>query len=114
MLRRWLFPVLATAAGLIVAVPGLVLDDGMQYDLEMSKCALELKQVSTDPLLDHAHAPNRHATLMGVDFRTNSKGLPDREFAYDREPGTFRILMLPIRSLWAGGSRREAPIRARQ
>jgi hypothetical protein len=79
MHRRWPFPILATAAGLIVAVLGLelvvrlVLDDGMQYDLEMSKYALELKQVSTDPLLRHAHPPNRHATLMGaVDFRTNS------------------------------------------
>jgi lysophospholipase L1-like esterase len=114
MRYQWLFPILATAVGLIVAalalevVVRLVLDDGMQYDLEMSKYALELKQVSTDPLLGHAHAPNRHATLMGVDFRTNSRGLRDREFAYDREPGTFRILMLGDSMTVGWGVRAEA------
>jgi lysophospholipase L1-like esterase len=114
MRHRWLFPVLAAAAGLIVAVLGLelvvrlVLDDGMQYDLEMSKYALELKQVSPDPLLGHAHAPNRRATLMGVDFRTNSRGLRDRELAYDREPGTFRILMLGDSITVGWGVRAEA------
>jgi lysophospholipase L1-like esterase len=97
---RWLFPLLAIAGALVVStlaievIVRIVWDDGMQYDIEMTKYALELKQVSSDPALRHVHVPNRKATLMGVDFRTNSKGLRDREFPYEREPGTFRILML--------------------
>ena len=58
------------------------------------KYARDVKQLSADPLLAHEHAPNRVAVLMGVDFQTNSKGLRDREFSYDRQPGTLRILML--------------------
>jgi len=100
MRHQWLFPIMATLGAVIVtalaleAVVRFVLDDGMQYDLEMSKYGLEVKQSSPDPLLGHVHAPNRQATLMGVEFRTNSKGLRDREFAYKREPGTLRLLML--------------------
>jgi lysophospholipase L1-like esterase len=69
-------------------------DDGMQYDLEMWKYARDIKQLSPDPLLGHIHAPNRKATLMGVQFETNSKGLRDREFSYERSSGMLRILML--------------------
>jgi lysophospholipase L1-like esterase len=60
----------------------------------MWKYARDVKQVSADPLLGHEHAPNRQARLMGVDFRTNSKGLRDREFSYERVPGKLRIVML--------------------
>jgi hypothetical protein len=56
--------------------------------------ARDVKRLSADPLIAYEHAPNRAAVLMGVDFRTNSKGLRDREFAYDRKPGTLRVLML--------------------
>jgi lysophospholipase L1-like esterase len=69
-------------------------DDGMQYDLEMWKYARNVKQVASDPLIGHVHAPNRQAVLMGVDFRTNSRGLRDREFSYDKPPGRLRVLML--------------------
>jgi lysophospholipase L1-like esterase len=88
-----LFSCLAVAA-MIEGYVRLVADDGMQYDLEMWKYARDVKRVSADPLIGHEHRPNRHATLMGVSFDTNSKGLRDREFAYGRRPGTLRILML--------------------
>jgi len=71
-----------------------VADDGMQFDLEMWKYARDVKQVSRDPLIGHEHAPNRQAVLMGVDFKTNSRGLRDREFSNERMPGVTRILML--------------------
>jgi lysophospholipase L1-like esterase len=60
----------------------------------MWKYALDVKQIAADPQLGHRHGPNRQARLMGVDFQTNSKGLRDREFSYDRVPGKLRVLML--------------------
>src|SRR3954470_3203650 len=66
----------------------------MQFDLEMWKYARDVKQVAADPLIGHEHAPNRQAQLMGVDFRTNSHGLRDHEFSFERAPGKLRIAML--------------------
>jgi lysophospholipase L1-like esterase len=60
----------------------------------MWKYARAVKQLSADPVLGHEHAPNRQAHLMGVDFRTNSHGLRDREIPYERVPGKLRIAML--------------------
>jgi lysophospholipase L1-like esterase len=99
-MRRVIFSLGAVLVFFIIAASTLelltrfVADDGMQYDLEMWKYARDVKQIVSDPLLGHEHAPNRQARLMGVDFRTNSKGLRDREFSYDRTPGKRRILML--------------------
>jgi lysophospholipase L1-like esterase len=98
--RRILSNLLATLVSLVIAVFGLelltrlVVDDGMQFDLEMWKYARDVKQVAADPLIGHEHAPNRQARLMGVDFRTNSQGLRDRELAIERVPGKLRIAML--------------------
>src|SRR6202051_3211306 len=72
----------------------LVVDDGVQFDLEMWKYARDVKQIATDPLIGHAHRPNAQARLMGVDVKINSKGLRDREIPYERAPSTVRILML--------------------
>jgi lysophospholipase L1-like esterase len=88
-----LVSLLVTALG-FEALTRFVADDGMQFDLEMWKYARDVKQVAADPLLGHEHAPNRQARLMGVDFRTNSKGLRDHEFSYERVPGKLRVLML--------------------
>ena len=88
---------LITLVAIAVLLEGyvrLVADDGMQYDLEMWKYARDVKRVSADPLIGHEHAPNRHATLMGVAFDTNAEGLRDRDFSYERKPGTLRIEML--------------------
>ena len=99
-MRRILSNLLATLVSLVIAALGLelltrlVVDDGMQFDLEMWKYAREVKQVAADPLIGHEHAPNRQAHLMGVDFRTNAQGLRDREFSFERAPGKLRIAML--------------------
>jgi lysophospholipase L1-like esterase len=98
--RRILSNLLATLVSLVIAAFGLelltrfVVDDGMQFDLEMWKYARDVKQVAADPLIGHEHAPNRQAHLMGVDFRTSSQGLRDREFSVERVPGKLRIAML--------------------
>ncbi len=100
MRRKLVFDVLGIVLSLgiiILVVEGftrLVADDGLQFDLEMWKYARDVKRVSANPVLGHEHAPNREAILMGVHFQTNSKGLRDREFSYDRQPGKLRILML--------------------
>src|SRR5262249_17933884 len=100
IMRRVASNLLALLVSLVIAAVGLelltrlVADDGMQFDLEMWKYARDVKQVAVDPLIGHEHAPNRQSHLMGVDFRTNSKGLRDREFSYERKPGNLRILML--------------------
>ena len=72
----------------------LVVDDGMQFDLEMWKYARDVKIVSDDPLIGHEHGANREAQLMGVKVATNSHGLRDREFAFERTPGVRRILLI--------------------
>lgn len=84
---------LATCVGIELAVR-LVVDDGMQFDLEMWKYATEVKTASSDPELGHVHGPERQARLMGADVRTNANGLRDRDFPFQRVPGTRRILML--------------------
>ena len=100
MKRKILSNLLATLIGVAIAVLCMevavraLFDDGKQFDLEMWKYALEVKGVSSDPLIGHYHRPNRQAFLMGVQFDTNSKGLRDREFSYEKTPGRLRILML--------------------
>jgi lysophospholipase L1-like esterase len=100
IVRRILSNLLATLISLVITAFGLelltrlVVDDGMQFDLEMWKYARDVKQVATDPLIGHEHAPNREAHLMGVDFRTNSHGLRDHEFSLKRTPGKLRVAML--------------------
>src|SRR5262245_63414048 len=99
-MRRVASNLLALFVSLIITAIGLELltrfiaDDGMQFDLEMWKYARDVKQVAADPLIGHEHAPNRQARLMGVDFRTNSQGLRDGEYSFERVPGKLRIAML--------------------
>src|SRR5256885_2685078 len=72
----------------------LVVDDGMNLDLEMWKYAHRIKQRSANPLIGHEHRPYAHAHLMGVDVATNSLGHRDREFPVERHPGVPRVIML--------------------
>jgi lysophospholipase L1-like esterase len=98
--RELIFSLLAGIGCLVIVIMGvelyvrLIADDGMDFNLEMWKYARDIKTVSPDPLIGHQHRPNREAKLMGVDVRTNSKGLRDREFSYERTPGTLRIIAL--------------------
>jgi len=100
MKRKKIFDLLALLISIVIAALSTevavraFVDDGMQYDLEMWKYALEVKGISSDPLIGHNHRPSRHAFLMGVQFDTNSKGLRDGEFSYEKPPGKLRILML--------------------
>jgi lysophospholipase L1-like esterase len=100
MNRRIAFHIIAALASTVIGLVGielfvrLIVDDGMQYDLEMWKYANDLKRISDDPLMGHQHQSSRRAKLMGVDFQTNSKGLRDREIPYAKAPEKLRILML--------------------
>jgi lysophospholipase L1-like esterase len=100
MKRKIVSNLLATLIGVAIAVLCMEVavraffDDGKQFDLEMWKYALEVKGISSDPLIGHNHRPNRQAFLMGVQFDTNSKGLRDREFSYEKPAGRLRIMML--------------------
>src|SRR5262245_63146759 len=69
----------------------LVLDDGMLYELEMWKYAREVKMRDPRPDLGHRHRPQAEARLMGVDVRTNSRGLRGAEIAGKPADGTARI-----------------------
>lgn len=71
-----------------------VIDDGMNFDLEMWKYARQIKRVSPIAGLGHDHRPNTSGRLMGVDVAINSFGLRDREFETDKPQGVVRILML--------------------
>jgi lysophospholipase L1-like esterase len=99
-MKRFLFPLMtlvlcaAVIFACMEAYVRLAVDDGMQFDLEMWKYAKEIKQIDPDPLIGHRHAANRSALLMGVMVATNSKGLRDREFTFDKPVGVRRIVML--------------------
>jgi lysophospholipase L1-like esterase len=100
MKPKIVFDLVAILIGVIIAALGMEVmvrafaDDGKQFDLEMWKYAVEVKGISSDPLIGHNHRPNRHAFLMGVQFDTNAKGLRDREFSYAKPSGKLRIMML--------------------
>ena len=95
-----MFPVLLALVGLAFTAAftelavRLLVDDGMQFDLEMWKYARDVKVVSSDPLLGHEHGPDRKARLMGTQVETNSRGQRDREIPFEREHGILRIAMV--------------------
>ncbi|MEE2688022.1 MAG: SGNH/GDSL hydrolase family protein [Pseudomonadota bacterium] len=72
----------------------LMLDDGMQYDLEMWKYARQMKRVSSVAEAGHEHIPGVTARLMGVDVQINSTGQRNPEVSMPKPDDTFRILML--------------------
>jgi lysophospholipase L1-like esterase len=68
--------------------------NGMHYGIEMWKYAKHLKRKSNNPEMSHEHVPGSEAVLMGVTMTINSQGLRDREFSLQKEPGTYRIMIL--------------------
>jgi lysophospholipase L1-like esterase len=72
----------------------LVVDDGMQFDLEMWKYARALKRPTVDPLSGHEHIPNSSAYLMGVGVVINQFGHRDELQTLHKPDGVRRILML--------------------
>jgi len=63
-----------------------------------------------DPALHHRLRPNITARVRGVEFRTNSLGLHDREYPYPKPPGVFRILLLGDSFTEGGGLALEATV----
>lgn len=72
----------------------IVIDDGMEYNLEMWKYARKLKRVAEHSDQGHLHIPNRSAHLMGVDVDINSHGHRSKEISINKPPGVTRIMML--------------------
>ncbi|MBL8707169.1 MAG: SGNH/GDSL hydrolase family protein [Rhodospirillales bacterium] len=91
-----------------VAVP--IVDDGMQYDLEMWKYARHVKRVSENPELGHAHRPGAREMLMGREVTTNSLGLRDREIDPEKKPAATRILMLGDSITFGWGVRQDLTV----
>jgi lysophospholipase L1-like esterase len=85
---------LALVYGAMELYVSAVVDDGMQFDLEMWRYAREIKRRSANPAIGHEHTPNTQAHLMGVDVKINSLGLRDREFPPAPPPGRTRVMML--------------------
>lgn len=96
----WRAALLTIVVGLLLggltveAAARWVLDDGMDFDLEMWKYARDLKQVSPNKLIGHEHRPGSSGTYMGVPVRISSLGLRDREFTRQPIPGVKRVMML--------------------
>jgi lysophospholipase L1-like esterase len=106
------YSLLLTLVSIVVCLAGFelvirTLDDGMDFNIEQWKYAREVKRVADDPDLGHQHLPNISTRLMGADFRTNSKGLRDREFSYERDGSAARIMMLGDSLTLGWGARAE-------
>jgi hypothetical protein len=54
----------------------------------------ELVTFDTDPSLVFEYRPNLDVFFKLVRFRTNSRGMRDREYALAKPPGTFRVAVL--------------------
>lgn len=81
-------------AGLAEVTVRLVVDDGMQYDLEMWSYARTGKQLSDNPKIGHEHRPNSEFHAMGVDVSINEHGMRGMSVAKEKPPETFRVMML--------------------
>ena len=64
------------------------------YDIEMWRYALTLKQRSDNPILGHDHVRSASAILQSVEIRTNAWGLRGAEVPMPPVPGRRRILFL--------------------
>jgi lysophospholipase L1-like esterase len=85
----------------------LVLDDGMNFDLEMWKYARDIKQKSEYVEIGHEHAPNRSGIYMGVPVVTNSMGLRDNDYPLVKSANALRIVMLGDSLTFGWGVRAE-------
>jgi lysophospholipase L1-like esterase len=72
----------------------IVIDNGMEYNLEMWKYARKLKRIAERSDQGHLHIPNKSAHLMGVDVTINSHGHRSKEISIKKPSGVTRIMML--------------------
>jgi hypothetical protein len=87
-----LFLLLEGTARLVVFGPG-GLDPrrvGIWRDLDPA----ELVRFETEPDLVYEYKPDLDLFFKGVHFRTNSRGMRDREYALEKPAGTFRVAVL--------------------
>jgi lysophospholipase L1-like esterase len=98
--RNFFIKIAAFFIGILVCFVGaeiivrVLVDDGMEYNLEMWKYARKLKQVAKNSSQGHLHIPNKSALLMGVDVSINSHGYRNRETPIKKPPGVTRVMML--------------------
>src|SRR5262245_37180686 len=87
---------LTVAAGtlLMEGAARWLLDDGMNFSVEMWKYASDIKQISANPEIGHEHRPGTSGVYMSVPVAINSMGLRDRELNPAHSVGTIRTLML--------------------
>jgi lysophospholipase L1-like esterase len=99
-LARIVGSAIALLAGVVLGVIVLelatryILDDGMNFDLEMWKYARDLKQKSEYAEIGHEHVANRSGIYMGVPVSINSMGLRDKEYPVAKPTDSHRIIML--------------------
>ncbi len=84
----------ALSAGVLELAVRFVLDDGLNFDLEMWKYAKDLKAVSPTPGVGHEHVPDTSGIYMGVPVSINSAKLRDREMPLAKPAGMIRIAMV--------------------
>ena len=84
-----------------------ILDDGMNFDIEMWKYARDLKQKSEYAEIGHEHVANRSGIYMGVPVSINSTGLRDRDYPLIKPNSSLRIIMLGDSLTFGWGVRAE-------
>lgn len=66
----------------------------LDYQIEMSRYAAQLKTESRNKEILHRHIPGKSAKLMGVPVKINSHGFRDNEYSIKKDDGVFRIFLL--------------------
>jgi len=109
-IRRALLPLAASVIVGCLLIEGAarwVLDDGMDFDVEMWKYAREIKRISANPEIGHEHRPGTSGVFMGVPVQINALGLRDRDFPIEKPVDQVRTLMLGDSLTFGWGVRQE-------
>src|SRR5437667_702309 len=98
-------PMLFGSTLLVLSLVGA--ETGMRYLAAHAGVEMTATHAS-DPVLHHRLRPNIVARVHGVEFRTSSLGLHDREYPAAKPAGVFRILLLGDSMTEGGGLALEA------
>lgn len=79
------------SVGIIEAIVRNIVDNGMNYDLEMMKYAKNLKIISNDKKIGIEHKKNKTLKLMGAEITLNSNGFRNIE---EIDSNRKKILMI--------------------
>ena len=83
----------------------LIIDDGMNYEIEMMKYANRLKVISNNKDIGIEHKKNKKTFLMGAEVTLNSKGFRGNELKNE----TKKILMLGDSMTFGWGAKNPFP-----